>query len=49
MKFIMDLSTFSSQHSGGKDEVAYNLLKDVIEKDIQSVIDLGELFHSLFV
>ena len=31
MKFIMDLSTFSSQHSGGKDEVAYNLLKGFSE------------------
>ncbi len=27
MKLLMDLGTFSSEHCGGKDEVAYNLLR----------------------
>ena len=31
MKIIMDLSTFSANHCGGKDEVAYNLLRGLSE------------------
>ena len=27
MRLLVDLSTFISDHNGGKDEVAYNLLK----------------------
>ena len=39
MRLLVDLSTFTSDHNGGKDEVAYNLLKGFSQLQLtQSIV-----------